>query len=797
MNFVFIYFVALFFLLANAMAWDINGSKACVTGGHQYNPLLITDNNNGCYIFWEDQATWDTYGQHFDSTGRYYWFENGNKVVYSHGLPAYLVSERNSIISSGDGDYIISWISDETTISVMKKNRMGNTLWNSSFPTGSGVLSLKLSEDGKDGVFIAYAKTNYFLLTGSLFLQYIDSNGNVKYPGSGTQITNDLWDNIDYRGMYDIAYSGDSAVYVAFQNITYSTNINAQKVFASGEITNQLLCAPNGGLLKQIIGDKNGGAYLIHFAGTSLVFHKLSSIYGQTTSIINNTPNGISLSSDTSSDIYTAKAATDKNGGMGVIWERIPYSDTNNPIIYSSYVNYSTISQTNTLTLGNGNEPNILSDKTNGFFMTWVGNQSLYMNHCYVNSSIYRDPVWPSNGYIVSTTGGKNNVDLLMSDDTSKVYVAWNDGRTFNIWDANIYITGINKNLTITPTANRFRNNDSVNFDTIGDFFNFSFDQVDSSTPLPSISWLSTYGNKTGLLKLTFSSSNQGVKLTCIPRFYATPWAWRKMNLTMYSEISNAVIQESFLMYTDDTTSYFENNPSLYSIKELSSQYRGYNVRNSWTDYYSYIYPYKNNGHLQVQIMNNGNAGNIYVDNFQFAVTSPSTVYSSSFIGGTFDSTSSLFSNWGFSSLSNYTTPVYGIYTVSSLFGTFVSTINPTEGLKMTLVDSSRINVSSTKDVVFEYDTYLRDQYGTSNPDITIGYYSYIEENSGILGYKDISAYVNLGDLPTNQWRTYKIFNQSYTNNRSCRPQIQFTNNASELDYWRYIHFDNIDLQYN
>ncbi len=84
--FFFSFFLSLF---SNSSAqWVSDSSKntpVCIFTGSQQNPLIISDDNNGAIIVWQDYRgnNWDVYAQHLDAGGVPQWGDNGKNLCTS------------------------------------------------------------------------------------------------------------------------------------------------------------------------------------------------------------------------------------------------------------------------------------------------------------------------------------------------------------------------------------------------------------------------------------------------------------------------------------------------------------------------------------------------------------------------------------------------------------------------------------------------------------------------------------------------------------------------------------------
>src|SRR5678816_501231 len=125
--------------------WTTDGVPICVQLFTQFTPRIVSDNNGGAIISWQDQrsgGSFDVYAQRINSAGVTQWTANGVAVVSGSGNQAAPV-----VASDGTGGAIIAWYDDRTPVTgqdlyVQRVNASGVTQW-----TLNGVLVCNAAGD--------------------------------------------------------------------------------------------------------------------------------------------------------------------------------------------------------------------------------------------------------------------------------------------------------------------------------------------------------------------------------------------------------------------------------------------------------------------------------------------------------------------------------------------------------------------------------------------------------------------------------------------------------------------------
>ena len=169
--------------------WTFNGVSLCNDPADQSTPSITTDMKGGAIVTWSDWRSGierDIYAQRITKNGIIKWTFNGagvaNKVEREH---------NEKIISDDNGGAIIAWEQQDNInfwwdIWLQRIDSMGNPVWTvGGMPVGTIAnyrLNPKIQKDGKGGVFLTWQEwgTNY-----DIYAQRIDKNGNRLWGANG------------------------------------------------------------------------------------------------------------------------------------------------------------------------------------------------------------------------------------------------------------------------------------------------------------------------------------------------------------------------------------------------------------------------------------------------------------------------------------------------------------------------------------------------------------------------------------------------------------------------------------
>ena len=174
--------------------WSANGVPVCAASGYQYNPEIISDENGGAIITWNDYRSVsdaDVYAQRVDSGGWMLWTTNG--VAVSAGTSD---QEYPQIVPDGSGGAVIAWEDNRAVMFVhwniyaQRIDMNGASQW-----TSGGVVICEALEDQNDvaiapapggGAIIAWEDDRYG--NDDVYAQKVDGSGNLLWETYGIPV---------------------------------------------------------------------------------------------------------------------------------------------------------------------------------------------------------------------------------------------------------------------------------------------------------------------------------------------------------------------------------------------------------------------------------------------------------------------------------------------------------------------------------------------------------------------------------------------------------------------------------
>jgi PKD repeat protein len=258
---------------------------------------------------------------------------------------------------------------------------------------------------------------------------------------------------------------------------------------------------------------------------------------------------------------------------------------------------------------------------------------------------------------------------------------------------ANIFITA-----TLDSTSNNWDEeivrvyevlNNYGLFDAASDTVQWVYQNTPTTSVMPTVGYLNTYNGATGILKLSFNSVNQGVKMTLGKSNWLTSSTgqWYTIRMKVMSDTSNNTFSPMLFIYDG-----VPGNPFDVSVHVLVS------VPTTWTwmetavycDFTASLYP-------QLLIRNGNSIGNIYVDAIEIIQAEPGIqlAYGNTRItnaDGDWQNASET-TGWAFQSAANAALANYFV-SGGSLNVSFDGTT--TEGIKMTGATGPGITATSS-----------------------------------------------------------------------------------------------------
>ena len=304
--------------------WTIDGVAVCSKTTNQKNPKIISDDNGGAIIVWEDSLNnyWDVYAQRISSTGVQMWTSTGVSVCSSPNTQT-----NPKIEADGLGGAMIVWQDKRNNadydIYAQRLDNSGVGLWGTNGVVVCNALNTqnnpRIEPDGSNGALIGWSdKRN--AIDNNIYAQRITASGVAQWTSNGLLVCGAT----NNQSALDMKYIGTSGLMLTWKDDRASTNaIYAQLVSLAG--VNQL--ASNGILisngLKSInpntISDGLGGAIIAWQDSTTLGWDiKSQSI--NSLGAIQWSVGGETVCS-ASDDQINVSQVTDNSGGAVYVWE--------------------------------------------------------------------------------------------------------------------------------------------------------------------------------------------------------------------------------------------------------------------------------------------------------------------------------------------------------------------------------------------------------------------------------------------------------------------------------------------
>lgn len=318
--------------------WTLDGIAVCAKTTNQKNPKIISDNDGGAIIVWEDSVSfyWDVYAQRISSLGIPLWTSGGVGICTSTNAQI-----NPKIDIDGLGGAIIIWQDKRNNLDydiyAQRVNSSGTTLW-----TLNGVVvcnsinaqnNPRIEPDGANGALIAWVdKRNG--IDNNIYTQNINSAGIAQWTTNGLAICTAT----NNQSALDIKYIGSGGLILTWKDDRSGENaIYTQLVSSTG--INQL--AANGLLISNSLKSINPNAITDGTGGTIVAWQD-STAFGwdiktqkiNASGIVQWTDGGVTVS-DATDDQINVSQVTDDNGGAIFVWE-----DHRNGSNYDLYANH-------------------------------------------------------------------------------------------------------------------------------------------------------------------------------------------------------------------------------------------------------------------------------------------------------------------------------------------------------------------------------------------------------------------------------------------------------------------------
>ncbi len=304
--------------------WPANGVLVCSKTTNQKNPKIISDDNGGAIIVWEDSLNnyWDVSAQRISSTGAALWTSTGVNVC---SFPNTQTNPK--IEADGLGGAIIVWQDKRNNadydVYAQRLDNSGAALW-----TANGIVvcnaintqnNPRIESDGANGALIGWAdKRN--AVDNNIYAQRVDATGVVQWTNNGVLVCGAS----NNQSALDMKYVGANGLVLTWKDDRSAVNaIYAQLVSLAGvnQLTTDGILISNS--LKSInpntISDGFGGAIIAWQDSTALGWDvKSQSI--NSVGAIQWSVGGETVCSAFQDQINVSHV-TDNEGGAVYVWE--------------------------------------------------------------------------------------------------------------------------------------------------------------------------------------------------------------------------------------------------------------------------------------------------------------------------------------------------------------------------------------------------------------------------------------------------------------------------------------------
>lgn len=326
-------------------------------------------------------------------------------------------------------------------------------------------------------------------------------------------------------------------------------------------------------------------------------------------------------------------------------------------------------------------------------------------------------------------------------------------------------------------------------FDVSYDSTLFGFETPAEASQQPGYSWINAYSGKTGLLRLSFSSATQGMKMTSLARIDSTgSQRWHRIRITYLADNFNTGIEVLPYLYTYPT---FVS----YDIKDIAATWTGLGIQsaNVWHTVDTYLYSRETSGLIQLIVKNNGKPVNVYIDSIEWANMAPPALSNPVEIPvpyGDFDVASDS-TQWGYQPVDGYSSILPTISWESAAAAhegvLYLYASETNQCLKQTSLDA--FNVPAGRNAVMKINIYP----AMDNPDDTHVMAFLMGEKSFQDMIYEFGANVHIGNLTGNQWNEFYAPLTSISSQTSQRLQFFVKNNTNVPAHY---YIDDIKLVY-
>lgn len=232
-----IFQMLLLFSINNWCQWNSDTTQnnvICSAVNEQNHPQIISDDNDGGIIIWEDyRGDGDIYAQRISGNGNLLWQNNGVPVCN-----AVNAQDQIKIIKDNNGGAFIVWVdrrisSFNTNIFAQRIDNGGNSLWAvNGVPVCQAIgnqLNPDIIEDGTGGIIVTWTDFRNGSNDADVFAQRISPNGNISWQTDGVVVC----DTTDDQALPQLVFVDDDTlgVIVVWED-DRNSNLSQRDIYA-------------------------------------------------------------------------------------------------------------------------------------------------------------------------------------------------------------------------------------------------------------------------------------------------------------------------------------------------------------------------------------------------------------------------------------------------------------------------------------------------------------------------------------------------------------------------------------
>ena len=174
--------------------WTRDGIRICDSKSNQYNPELVSDDDGGAIIVWEDTVSGSSniFAQRIDLYGNKLWDERGIQLCQSEGIEINPKLTKDSM-----GGAVVAWQDSRRreglfNVYSQRIDKNGALLWRTdgvaAKQSEGAQTNMDINSDGEQGAIITWVEYRRNLNTPDIYAQRISGKGSVLWSNTGLAI---------------------------------------------------------------------------------------------------------------------------------------------------------------------------------------------------------------------------------------------------------------------------------------------------------------------------------------------------------------------------------------------------------------------------------------------------------------------------------------------------------------------------------------------------------------------------------------------------------------------------------